>query len=172
MAAAKCYERRRQEGCLPILCGGSKHFLVPLGRGYFAKVDLADWGLIRHLPWRAAPQPNGVYVFGQNNSLHRFLTNAPSNYDVDHINGDPLDNRRKNLRVVSHAVNMRNQKVRSTSKTGVRGVSFEKYTRKYKASFKIGNRVITLGRFSSLADATKARRDAELLHWNEVIAIR
>jgi len=172
MAAAKCYLERRQKGCLPILCGGGRHFLMPLGRGHFAKVDVADFKIVRYMPWRSSPQTNGVYVFGQNAPLHRFLMNPGKDFEVDHKNGDPLDNRRSNLRVVSHAVNQQNQRVRRNSKTGVRGVSFERQTNKYKASFKVGNRVVTLGRFVNLADAAEARREAELKFWNRTYAVR
>lgn len=42
--------------------------------------------------------------------LHREITNAPSDKVVDHINGDPSDNRRENLRVCTQAENLRNKK--------------------------------------------------------------
>ena len=40
--------------------------------------------------------------------LHRFIMDCPDDMEVDHINRDKRDNRRCNLRVVSHGVNSRN----------------------------------------------------------------
>lgn len=42
--------------------------------------------------------------------LHRLITQCPDGFEVDHQNHDGLDNRRANLRVGTHAENMRNGK--------------------------------------------------------------
>lgn len=41
--------------------------------------------------------------------MHRVILSVPSGLDVDHINGDPLDDRRSNLRICTHAENMKNR---------------------------------------------------------------
>ena len=56
--------------------------------------------------------------------LHRLLMDAPKGMIVDHKNGDPLDNRCCNLRICTHAENMRNSKVRSSSKSGERNLTY------------------------------------------------
>lgn len=53
--------------------------------------------------------------------LHRFLLDAPSGLDVDHKNGDTLDNTKGNLRLATRAQNAQNTS-RPTSKSGFRGV--------------------------------------------------
>jgi hypothetical protein len=56
--------------------------------------------------------------------LHRTILNAPNGLVVDHINGDTLDNRSSNLRVVTQSANIFNrQGATCISKTGIRGVS-------------------------------------------------
>ena len=51
---------------------------------------------------------------------------------TDHINGDGLDNHRANLRVCSHAENMRNSRKRVNNKSGFKGVSWNKAKGKWK----------------------------------------
>lgn len=57
--------------------------------------------------------------------MHRFLTNAPSGKVVDHINHNTLDNRKVNLRVTTHLVNMQNIDRKSeTNLSGIRGLTY------------------------------------------------
>lgn len=49
-------------------------------------------------------------------SLHREITQCPEGLVPDHINHDPLDNRRSNLRCVTNAENLRNRKPKSSEK--------------------------------------------------------
>lgn len=53
--------------------------------------------------------------------MHRLLfgeENIPAKMEIDHINGKPYDNRRSNLRLVTHADNMKNQAMRADNKSG------------------------------------------------------
>src|SRR5882672_2771828 len=66
--------------------------------------------------------------------LHRMIMgNPPKNMDVDHINGDTLDNRRENLRICTHAENARNCGARSHNKSGIKGVNFDRKRNKWLA---------------------------------------
>jgi len=80
---------------------------------------------------------------------------------VDHINGNPLDNRRDNLRVLSASDNSRNQKDRSDSSTGFKGVHFDRSRGKWMAHVSEGGKFRNLGRFDSMEDAKAARIAAE-----------
>ena len=53
--------------------------------------------------------------------LHQFILSkdgidVPDGYEIDHINRNPYDNRKQNLRVVTHQENMMNQSIRTTNK--------------------------------------------------------
>lgn len=69
---------------------------------------------------------------------------------VDHINGNTLDNRRENLRIVNHSQNAMNRKLESVNtSSGHRGVTFCKQTGKWAAKISTQDRNIWLGRYSS-----------------------
>lgn len=55
-------------------------------------------------------------------SIHRLVMGNPKGMCVDHINGDTLDNRKENLRVCTRSQNSQNQKIKSHSQSGYKGV--------------------------------------------------
>lgn len=79
--------------------------------------------------------------------------------EIDHIDGNPLNNKMSNLRDVPHDVNMRNLRVRSDNKSGVMGVFAHK--RKWWAFINIRGTRHTIGRYDSRSDAIAARKAAE-----------
>lgn len=67
---------------------------------------------------------NHIYVYSKLNKilLHRFILDAPKGKVVDHINHNTLDNKKINIRVLSHSENMQNRVPCVDSKSGIRGV--------------------------------------------------
>ena len=87
---------------------------------------------------------------------------------IDHRDGDGMNNRIDNLRDSSHAQNQRNQRLHARNKTGVRGVSVCKRTGKLMALIWDGNgKRIYIGRFETIEAAAAARKEAELKYWAE-----
>lgn len=80
---------------------------------------------------------------------------------VDHINGDPSDNRPANLRDVTHAENMRNQALRTDNKSGRVGVYAHKQSGKWAAAIRKDARVISLGLHETREAAIAARAAAD-----------
>lgn len=74
----------------------------------------------------------GYYVHRIIMCLHGHKVNG---MHVDHINGNKLDNRYENMRVVSSTVNHRNKKQYNTNKTGVTGVHYDKSRDRYVAQW-------------------------------------
>lgn len=79
---------------------------------------------------------------------------------LDHINGDPADNRIVNLRCVTEIENSRNRSLPKDNKTGVIGVHTQHG--KFVAQIKNNGQIHRLGSFEKLSDAAEARRKAEL----------
>jgi hypothetical protein len=84
--------------------------------------------------------------------------------EIDHINGNPGDNRISNLRVVTRAQNMKNIRRLAKNTSGVVGVSWDNINSNWRASIKVNGRCINLGRYKSFEAACAARADAERLH--------
>lgn len=80
---------------------------------------------------------------------------------IDHINGDRLDNRATNLRSVSHAENCRNTTIKRFNRSGTAGVAFAKREGKWRARIMHDYKDIHLGYFDTWADAVDARGRAE-----------
>lgn len=87
---------------------------------------------------------------------------------IDHLNGDTFDNRRQNLRAVTHTINVRNVGgAQKNSGTGVLGVNLRMYrgTPRYRAYICEGRKMISLGTFSTLEEAAAARLQGEAELW-------
>lgn len=83
--------------------------------------------------------------------------------EIDHINGNPADNRLCNLREVSHAENGRNLKLKATNKTGVCGV-YPRRSGRWYARITVGRKQIDLGTFDKIEAAIAARKAAEIAY--------
>lgn len=91
--------------------------------------------------------------------LHRFLLDYYGKKDIDHINNNPLDNRKKNLRIVSRNFNNINRKISV-------GVLWYKPYKKWRARIGINNKSKTLGYFKTKKEAQNARKEAEISFYN------
>ena len=86
--------------------------------------------------------------------LHRVL--LPDVVLIDHRNNNPTDNRRANLRVATKSQNAANSKVRITSKSGYKGVSYRKAARRYVARVHCEGKEHHLGLYSTAEGAARA----------------
>ena len=95
-------------------------------------------------------------------SIHRILTNCPKGYFVDHINGNGMDNRRSNLRIVSNRQNQRNRGLPSDNTSGYKGVMIRKDRRvksdkvAWIARIKHLDKSLCLGTFDTKEEAATA----------------
>ncbi len=88
--------------------------------------------------------------------LHRLVVKATKGQQVDHLNGDKLDNRRCNLRITSRTVNQLNSKLPSTNTSGYRGVTWNKRCKKWQSQFNRNGVFEYLGVFDDIKEAHEA----------------
>ena len=136
--------------------------LIPLfSHGKFTKVDDEDFEFLSQWRWTAKKGKHAWYAHrSQNNKtlyLHRLLAQAPKGMDVDHRDGDGLNNQKSNLRVCTRSENALNRKELNKSNTsGISGVRWHKATKKWLAQITYGGKKIYLGLFNFKEDAAMA----------------
>ena len=91
-------------------------------------------------------------------SMHREILGAKDHEEVDHINGDRLDNRRSNLRVLGRSANLHNRGAYGPS--GLKGVSWDKRKKKWRAEIGKNGKRAWLGYHDTKEDAERIYRKA------------
>lgn len=124
-----------------------------------AIVDDADYPLVADRKWALHPCGYAfrtAYENGRRSSvyMHRVIMNPPSGLVIDHINHDPLDNRRENLRVCTRAENVRYR--RKTRGPFPKGVSPASDSDRYCARIGYDNAYVSLGTFDTAEEAAHA----------------
>ena len=143
---------------------------IKLTKGYETKVDdewfpiLSKWSWkVRIVKERPYAQRNGAG--GGVVVMHRYIMMATKGSEIDHINGDSLDNRSINLRFCTRSQNMYNRGPQRNNTTGFKGVSFDKSRGKFIASISARGKQYNLGRFATPQEAAEVyQRKAEELH--------
>lgn len=150
---------------------------VPLTKGKETIVDDADYPRLSLFKWHMG---NNGYACrkwigpGYETYLHRFLIDAPRGREVDHINGNKLDNRKSNLRLCSTSQNHGNMRKSIVNTSGYKGVIWRRRERKWLAQITFHKKVVFLGYFDNPIDAARAYNAAavkyfgEFAHLNEI----
>lgn len=143
--------------------------LITTASGIILTADAEDYELLSKYSWSISKTGYPVAnISGRVTKLHRYLLNIKDpNVIVDHINGNPFDNRRQNLRLCKNAENVRNCKVSKNNTSGYTGIQKVKKSGKYRARITINRKEINLGRFEKIEDAIKARVEAERKYFGD-----
>lgn len=143
---------------------------IYLSDGTWALVDEADAKRVAQFDWEMSRSARTTYArtsskrLGSNwRLMHRLVLDARPGEIVDHINGNGLDNRRANLRLVTAAQNARNQFVQAGPKTSrFKGVSWDAVAARWAARITVDGFAIDLGRFDVEEEAARAYDAASL----------
>jgi len=149
-------------------------------RGY-ALVSDEDYPLISKYKW--CLDSLGYASTGWRNSTTKMhyliLPDAPKGFVRDHINGNRLDNRRENLRLVTYAQSNLNRSGMSGSTSRFKGVSWKTQTQSWYAAITLNRKIISLGYFNDDVEAALAYNKAarkyhgefarlNVIHWPSI----
>ena len=129
---------------------------LPLTRGAFNLLDDTDYGQLAAQRWLCTSRGYAArvaHVAGKRTTvyLHRLLLNAPPQLQVDHINGNKLDNRRRNLRLATPQQNRRNGKATQSS-SEFKGVT--RRGERWQARICINHKIRHLGYYDTALEAS------------------
>ena len=145
---------------------------IPLTKGYEAMVDDSDYEMLNKFKWCAIIGRSGAYarrllpkVDGKHGiqRMHRVIMGLPDTGfpHVDHINGNTVDNRKCNLRIVTNRQNHMNRHPKKHKTSKYPGVYWADRDQRWVAQAQINGKHISIGYF-------KLEEDARLAYLNRV----
>lgn len=129
---------------------------IPLGDGFYAYVDAADYDWLIRWDWHLH---GGYAVRNEKNKriyMHRQIMQPPKGMVVDHTNRNKADNTRANLNVCTQQENLHNRSKRNGASSRFRGVSYSTNSRKWIARITFEGRRLFLGYFTDEVEAARA----------------
>ena len=140
---------------------------IPLTQGKYAIVDLEDYDRLRKYKWYAQKNIHTIYAVRsltngkkekrKNAYMHHLVINIPDGMFCDHINHNGLDNRKANVRPVTHTQNVWNRrKFKKPSRSKYKGVDWATDMKRWRARIRVNGKRIYLGSFKNEIDAAKA----------------
>jgi hypothetical protein len=130
---------------------------IPLGRGQYAIVDAADYEWLSRWNWHlrgeyaARFEKGGKRIF-----MHRQIMQAPEGMVVDHLDGNPRNNYRSNLRICTPAENARNRARQDCASSQFKGVSWQRAAGKWSAVIRFEGRNPRRALFDDEVEAARA----------------
>lgn len=135
--------------------------------------DKEDFDLVKDYTWRSDKFGyiyTGIPLNGKIKTIlmHRLIMNQTNpKIEIDHINGKENDNRKENLRSVTHQQNSMNKSLDKNNTSGHKGVHYCKSENKWKSYITFEGKRKNLGTFENLEEAVVARKEAEKKYYGE-----
>ena len=146
------------------------------GDVFYSTFDIELYPVISKYHWRMSTKKNKKYVCsGQNKNGKKiiYMHNLIMDYipirgiEVDHIDGNSLNNRKSNLRLVGRINNIHNTRERQDNTSGIRGVSFNKRYEAYVVDFYCDKKRFYFKQFKKQEEAVYLRLLCEQKFWGE-----
>lgn len=143
---------------------------IQLTQGFVAFVSGEDFDAVSRFKWCASVGRGGRVVavrsYRENGKtitvlMHRFIA-KPLGLHVDHIDRNPLNNVRTNLRLVTHAINRQNTSRQKNNKSGFKGVMRDKRSGQWIARIRAFGVTHHLGVHCAAESAARAYDDAAI----------
>lgn len=140
----------------------------PKGEGKFALVDDDDFDAASAYTWNYSRGYVVTKIERKNFYLHHLIVgNPPAGFVVDHIDGNPLNNQRVNLRWATHTQNMQNRASRKNTSSRFKGVAWKSKQKSWYSYIQFDGIRLHLGRFVSEIDAARAYNVAAIQYHGE-----
>lgn len=137
---------------------------IPLTQGKFAIVDDEDYEWLSQHGWHTTKDRKTYYAVrwsskkgGRRNHriwMHREIMKPLANMQIDHVNHNGLDNRKKNLRICTHSDNQHNRKPQPGKSSKHKGVTW--HQKGWQVAITHNGKSIYIGRFHNELEAAKA----------------
>lgn len=146
--------------------------VIPLTRGLFTIVWESDYAWLAKRKWNALWNWSNQSFYAVSTGglrMNRVILGLKAGDERigDHINGGSLDNRQSNLRIASHAQNMKNRRLSSNNTSGRTGVWWLERSHKWQVIIYIDGIRLDLGRHISFEIACWIRGEAEKKYYGE-----
>lgn len=129
--------------------------------------DMQDFETIRELTWfEHVDQTNYHTLQAKRNNKHVKMSHLLGYKYYDHIDRNPLNNRRCNFREATYADNARNKNIQRNNTSNIIGVNVDKHGH-WVARIQVDGKRKYLGYFSNKEDAIKTRLEAEVKYYGE-----
>jgi hypothetical protein len=143
---------------------------IPLTKGFVARIDAEDFDRVSAFKWRVTIRKTVIYAGRgwregskqHHEYLHRFILQAPRTAEVDHRNGNGLDCRKCNLRLVTHQGNAMNR--------GRFAKGYRYRNGRYEAYIAQNGQQYYLGTFHTEHAARNAREHAVIMYFGDMDA--
>lgn len=144
------------------------------GVGLIVAVDAEDLELLAPYRWYALPGKHTTYAYtivGKRPEkrtaiyMHRLVMGASCGTQVDHIDGNGLNDCKSNLRTVNQTQNNMNQSACRVGSSRFKGVRWHKRGHKWAAQIKLPDKAVHLGLFTDELDAARAYNAAAIEHF-------
>lgn len=129
--------------------------------------DMQDFEKIKWFTWYEHVDQTGYHtVQTKYNNTHIKMSHLLGYKNYDHIDRNPLNNRRCNFREATYADNARNRTIQRNNTSKIIGVTLDKYG-SWVARIQVNGERKYLGYFQNKEDAIKARLNAEVKYYGE-----